>query len=725
VLVGYTGCLPESLTDSNVVFAAVLSDVTGSYDFVLVQPLDHGAPVGTSDYLDLAFHITATDSDGDHATGSFTVRVDAAGSIGSTGSIDYDNETTGVFVNLDSHKHTYGCQTVAAGRSTDIDGQGPVVGIDKVAGIANARGGSGDDILVGSSGISNTLDGGAGQDLLVVLPDLVVPAGSRTFDRGDGTSEQIDVTGLAGGSDNIHGGSGYDTVRFDLDGVTDKGFLFDGASFPGSLAIDGVERFIGTYGNDVIILPTDYTADDGDVTVKGGKGDDVISGSNNADSLFGGNGDDRISGLGGDDTIRGNRGDDVIWGDAGNDTISGGLGDDTLLGGGGNDHFIYKVGDGHDIIDGGAGNSDRLNVNGNNHNQVFALTATGETGFQIETDGGGTPEIIAIKVEKVVLNVAGGHDSITITDIGSDDTITVTGTTGDFTVDGTNLPEIRVLNTGSLDLDLAGRNGNDTIDASALDSAGSPQTLHVTLDGGAGNDTIAGSNGADTLNGGAGNDILRGGAGNDAIDGGTGMDIIDFSDGTAGIDVALVQSPGNTTVNLTAAGLGTDTYKNIEGIFGTAFADTLHGTALNDYFNGGGGKDTLIGGGGSDTLIGGAGSDTFKWLAGDVAGGSLDTILDFETGAAGDILDLSGVLSGVSGNKADHVRVLYTADNFTQLASAAGAPHAVNGDIRIQVNLSGSAWTDVATIHDTGPNLTPGNEVIKMMLDNSTQQVHV
>jgi hypothetical protein len=31
----------------------------------------------------------------------------------------------------------------------------------------------------------------------------------------------------------------------------------------------------------------------------------------------------------------------------------------------------------------------------------------------------------------------------------------------------------------------------------------------------------------------------------------------------------------------------------------------------------------------------------------------------------------------------------------------------------------------VTTIHDTGPNLTPGNEVIKMMLDNSTQQVHV
>ena len=225
-----------------------------------------------------------------------------------------------------------------------------------------------------------------------------------------------------------------------------------------------------------------------------------------------------------------------------------------------------------------------------------------------------------------------------------------------------------------------------------------------TINGGDGRDRIVGGGGNDILNGEASDDIIRGGVGDDTIDGGTGMDIIDFSDATAGIDVTLVQSAGNTTVNLVAAGLGTDTYRNIEGVFGTAFADTLYGTALNDYFNGGGGNDILIGGGGSDTLIGGAGSDTLKWFNGDIASGAFDTLLDFETGAGGDIIDLSVALSGVSGNKADHVRTVYTADNFTQLASAAGAPHAADGDIKIQVNLSGSTWTDVAVIHDTGAN---------------------
>ena len=172
-----------------------------------------------------------------------------------------------------------------------------------------------------------------------------------------------------------------------------------------------------------------------------------------------------------------------------------------------------------------------------------------------------------------------------------------------------------------------------------------------TINGGDGRDRIVGGGGNDILNGEASDDIIRGGASDDTIDGGTGMDIIDFSDATAGIDVTLVQSASSTTVNLVAAGLGTDTYRNIEGIFGTAFADTLHGTALNDYFKGGGGNDILIGGGGSDTLTGGAGSDTVKWFNGDIASGVFDTLLDFETGAGGDIIDLSDALSGVSGDK--------------------------------------------------------------------------
>jgi Ca2+-binding RTX toxin-like protein len=59
-----------------------------------------------------------------------------------------------------------------------------------------------------------------------------------------------------------------------------------------------------------------------------------------------------------------------------------------------------------------------------------------------------------------------------------------------------------------------GHGGDDAIEAplghNSLNAA-----LHLTLDGGAGNDSIIGSSGADTLIGGLGTDVLTGGAGAD------------------------------------------------------------------------------------------------------------------------------------------------------------------------------------------------------------------
>jgi T1SS-143 domain-containing protein len=688
VLVGYTGgTVPGSTADPRIVFFASLSDVTSSYDFTLKQPLDHAAPVGHDSYLDLTFDITATDSDGDHATGTFTVRVDAAGSIGS---IDYDNETTGVFVNLDSQQHTYDGQTVAAGRSTDITGQGPVIGIDNVTGLANAHGGSGDDILVGSS-VANNLSGGVGQDLLVVVPDTAGPAASVLFDHGDGTPlETISTSGRASSADNLHGGVGYDTVQLDLDGSSATGFVFDRTG-SGSPELDGVEQFIGSDGNDIIMLPTNYTTDGSGVTVNGGKGDDVISGSNNAESLFGGEGNDKISGLGGNDDLHGNSGDDQIWGGAGNDTIhgdfgddtiTGGLGDDTLYGDNGNDLFIYKFGDGHDTIDGGAGSSNRLNVTGNNDEQSLVMTATTATDFTVETDGDSTPEITATNVQKVNIAVGGGHDTVTIVDGDNDDTITVTGAAHDFTIDGTNLPSTHVTNanTGTLDFRLGGGAGNDSIDASALNSAGSPQTLNVTLDGGAGNDTITGANGADTLNGDAGNDILSGGAGNDTIDGGTNDalsfqgninaiawtpgvgDVVDYGAITTGVfvnvgatDATVDTGSGFETLVAGQArdrGAGTqvgiDTLSNIEVVIGGSGADVIVGGGQSSWLIGGAGADRIYGGDGNEFIWTGTGSPSSNPLddgASDIvrADGGNDVIVygggdDIDGGSGDDVI---------------------------------------------------------------------------------------
>ena len=55
--------------------------------------------------------------------------------------------------------------------------------------------------------------------------------------------------------------------------------------------------------------------------------------------------------------------------------------------------------------------------------------------------------------------------------------------------------------------------GNDTINASALGVG----KIHLTIDGGDGDDTITGSAGDDTVFGGRGNDVAQLGAGNDTF----------------------------------------------------------------------------------------------------------------------------------------------------------------------------------------------------------------
>ncbi len=81
--------------------------------------------------------------------------------------------------------------------------------------------------------------------------------------------------------------------------------------------------------------------------------------------------------------------------------------------------------------------------------------------------------------------------------------------------------------------------GNDTFSATGNLAA----LISVTVDGGAGNDTILGSNGADLLLGGDGNDFIDGQQGNDVSllgagddvfqwDPGDGSDIVEGQDGT-------------------------------------------------------------------------------------------------------------------------------------------------------------------------------------------------
>ncbi|MGO3929235.1 type I secretion C-terminal target domain-containing protein [Rhodopseudomonas pseudopalustris] len=156
-------------------------------------------------------------------------------------------------------------------------------------------------------------------------------------------------------------------------------------------------------------------------------------------------------------------------------------------------------------------------------------------------------------------------------------------------------------------------------------------------------------------------------------------------------------------------------------------ADTINGGVGNDIIYGQEGNDSIIGGTGSDTLSGGSGQDTFKWLAGDLNGGGVDTIIDFQGGASGDVLDLQGLLAGLGyaeGSRTSHVRFEYTNGN-TQYANETDAAPVVDGNVKVQVETSTNVWADVATLRDNGSNLIAGNDPIKLLIDSAQQTINV
>ncbi|NML76389.1 tandem-95 repeat protein [Rhizobium sp. S-51] len=108
-LVGYVGGTAPTVAtgegSANVVFYATLSDASnrGSYSFTLVQPLDHAAGSGENT-LSLTLNYTATDSDGDTATGSFVVDVvDDIPAPGEAVSVTVDEDDINTLLSSGNH----------------------------------------------------------------------------------------------------------------------------------------------------------------------------------------------------------------------------------------------------------------------------------------------------------------------------------------------------------------------------------------------------------------------------------------------------------------------------------------------------------------------------------------------------------------------------------------------------------------------------------------------
>jgi murein DD-endopeptidase MepM/ murein hydrolase activator NlpD len=129
----------------------------------------------------------------------------------------------------------------------------------------------------------------------------------------------------------------------------------------------------------------------------------------------------------------------------------------------------------------------------------------------------------------------------------------------------------------------------------------------VTLDGGAGDDSLFGGPMADVLIGGPGADLLSGGGGKDqASYAGHTADLTITIDGVANDGAAGEADNVMTDIENVLGGSGNDF------IQGNDAANVLIGGAGDDTLDGGLGADVLDGGLGNDLLIGGGGKDTFK-----------------------------------------------------------------------------------------------------------------
>jgi Ca2+-binding RTX toxin-like protein len=203
------------------------------------------------------------------------------------------------------------------------------------------------------------------------------------------------------------------------------------------------------------------------------------------------------------------------------------------------------------------------------------------------------------------------------------------------------------------------------------------QSAGLTLTGSAGDDRLTGTALDDTIFGEAGNDTLDGGAGNDTLDGGAGNDTLIGGEG-GGADI-LRGGDGDDWLLVSMNWRRPDAASRVSEtvLDGGAGNDSLHASPEVKSVLGGSGDDRVVvyysgqltgiaplwidTGDGNDTIRiddalverpvtirGGAGSDTV-FVASSFAP-PVVTVLDFEAGAGGDVLDLSDLFHRIAGN---------------------------------------------------------------------------
>jgi Ca2+-binding RTX toxin-like protein len=202
--------------------------------------------------------------------------------------------------------------------------------------------------------------------------------------------------------------------------------------------------------------------------------------------------------------------------------------------------------------------------------------------------------------ENFRVNGLGGNDSFAASDgVGARTLLSVDGGAGADTITGSDGPDL-----------IAGGEDNDV------------------LNGGGGDDRIVGDRGSDTMNGGAGDDTLvwNNGDGTDVMNGDAGRDDIEVNGAPAAGDIFTVKPNGSrirfdrTNLVPFTLDIGSAETMHANGLGGDDSITDSDVGAFSVTASGGPGNDTLTGGASSEVLLGGSGNDTIN------AGGGIDIV---------------------------------------------------------------------------------------------------
>ena len=187
---------------------------------------------------------------------------------------------------------------------------------------------------------------------------------------------------------------------------------------------------------------------------------------------------------------------------------------------------------------------------------------------------------------------------------------------------------------------------DNSIDASGV--SGVFIGLHITINGGDGNDSLGGASAAyNSIYGGNGNDTLYGNSNKDSLVGGLGDDTYNISglgeniyeNVNEGIDLVKVRTvnPGGTYTLASNIENG----EIVEYILGRSDSYNLNGNELGNTLTGNAASNILNGGIGNDLLVGGGGDDTYIYNVGE--GQDLIDNAASDNATATDTLNLIGV----------------------------------------------------------------------------------